>query len=223
MSPPPLVPLRRAARLGLAGAAASRSVLGASFAWLLTLAAVYAADAGPPLPAMAATAAVLFPIAAWATAASLAATSDDLRALFTAANGRARTLVTDALPGSLWTSAAGALGVAANLVLDPHPAPLQHRVVGLALHLACGLTGVALALATTALGLTRGAQTLTIIAAALASALVPLVPPVRPVLAAWSGSRLPPSAWLGVWSLLGPLLLTAALTAATLVLRRHRP
>ena len=223
MNPPPLIPLIRAARLGLATAGASRAVLGAFFVWLLTLAAVYAADAGPPLPVMAATAAVLYPVTAWATAAHLAVTSPDLRAMLTAANGRSRTLVAETLSGLSWVAVTGLLGTAANLVFDPHPAPVHQRLIGLLLHLVCGLVGVALAFTTHALGLTRGAQTLTIIATALASALIPMLPPIRPVLQAWSGSRLPPSAWEGAWSLLGPLALTAALTTATLMLRRRRP
>lgn len=223
MSPPPLIPLNRAVRLGLATAGASRAVLGAFFVWLLTLAAVYGADAGAPLPAMAATAAVLYPVTAWATAAHLASTSPDLRAMLTAASGRSRTLVAETVPGLSWVVVTGLLGTAANLVFDPHPAPVHQRLIGLGLHLVCGLVGVALAFTTHALGLTRGAQTLAIIATALASALIPMLPPIRPVLQAWSGSQLPASVWEGAWSLLGPLALTAVLTAATLILRRRHP
>lgn len=221
MSPPPLIPVTRAARLSLATAGTSRSVLGAAFVWLLTLAAVYAADAGPPLPAMAATAAVLYPVTAWATAAQLAMTSPDLRAMLTAASGRWRTLLAEAAPGLVWVVVTALLGVAVNLIFDPHPAPVYERLLGLVLHLVCGLAGVSLAFAAHALGLTRGAQTLTIIAMALASALTPMLPPIRPVLQAWSGSQLPSSTWQGAWSLVGPLVLSSALTAATLALRRR--
>src|SRR5206468_1837575 len=72
---PPLVPVGRVLRLGATAAVASRSLLAATFAWLAVLAAVYAADAGPPRQAMAFTAALLFPVAAGAAAAQLAAGS----------------------------------------------------------------------------------------------------------------------------------------------------
>ena len=168
-----------------ATAPTSRAVLGASFTWLALLVGVYAADAGPPLPAMATTAAVLFPIAAWATAAHLAATSDDLRAVLTAATGRPVALLLDAVPALIWLIGAAVTGVAAATLFDPHPAPPVHWVLGLALHLLSGLVGVALALTLQALRQTRGGQTLTILAAALASALVPF-PPIRPLLQAAS-------------------------------------
>jgi hypothetical protein len=169
----PVVPIARAARLGLATAAASRSVLAASFAWLVVLATVHAADAGPPLPALAVTATLLLPIAAWATAAQLAAGSADLPQLLTAA--------------------AGGL---ANLVLDPHPAPLTERLLGALLHLVCGAVGLALALALHAGHVTRGVQALVAVAASLASARLAWLPPARPVLSTWGArGRTPARSW----------------------------
>jgi hypothetical protein len=217
-----LVPLRRAAGIGLVTAAADRAVLGATFAWLLVLAGVYAADAGAVLPATATTAVLLFPIAAWATAAGLAATSEDVRALLTAAIGRPATLLCDAVPALAWLVAAAALGVAAPLLFDPHPAPPGQRLLGLALHLCSGVSGTALAFFLSALRTSRGAQTLLIVAAAVASALVPYLPPIRPLLQAWSAPDHPAGPALQVWSVLGPVLLAAVLGLGTAALRRHR-
>ena len=163
----PAVPLRRAARLGVATAVSSRSVLAASTAWLVVLAAVYAADAGPPLPALAATAALLLPVCAWATAAHLAATSADLRQVLVAADGPVRTLAADAVPALLWLVAATAAGVVANIVADPHPAPLGARLLGALLHLLCGGVGAGVALALHAARVTRGVQALVVGAGSL--------------------------------------------------------
>jgi hypothetical protein len=218
MTPP--VPITRATGLGLATAAASRSVLAASFSWLVLLAAVYAADAGPPLPALAVTASVLLPIAAWATAAQLAATSADLRQVLTAADGRARVLIADALPPLLWVLAATAVGVLANAVLDPHPAPLTDRLLGALLHLLCGVVGAALALALHAGHVTRGVQALVVVAASLASARLGGLPPAGPVLSTW-GAGEPPGPLVAGWALTGPVLVTAGLLTVTLWLRRR--
>jgi hypothetical protein len=216
----PVVPLTRAARLGLRTAAASRSVLAASFAWLALLAAVYAADAGPPLSALAFTAAALLPLAAWATAGQLAATSADLRAVLVAADGQLRVLVADALPPLAWVLAATVAGELANLVADPHSAPVGARLLGALLHLLCGLTGAALALALHAGHVTRGVQSLAVVAATLASARLAALPPAGPVLSTW-GAGATPGAVAAGWALLGPVVVTAGLLAVTLRLRRR--
>lgn len=219
MSGPP-VPLSRAVRLGLAGALASRSLLAASFAWLLVLAAAYASDAGPPRGAGAFTAALLLPVAAWATAAFLAASSDDVRALLAAADGRGRVLLADALPPALWVGAAALLGTLAGLLFDARPAPAVDRLLVLALHLGCGAVGVALALLLHAGRLSRGTQVVAVVAATLASGRLAWLPPVGPVLAAWTSGRTPATS-LAVWSLTGPLVVAALLAAGTAVLRRR--
>jgi hypothetical protein len=219
VSPP--VPLARATRLGLATAASSRSVLAASMVWVVVLAAVYAADAGPPLSALAFTAAVLLPVAAWATAAQLAATSADLRQVLTAADGRGRVLVADAVPPLLWVLVATGAGVLANAVLDPHPAPLTDRLLGVLLHLACGAVGAALAFALHAGHVTRGVQALVVVAASLASARLAWLPPAGPVLSTW-GAGADPGPLVAVGALVGPVLMTAGLLVVTLWLRRRR-
>ena len=216
----PAVPLRRAARLGLVTAAASRSVLAASFAWVLVLATLYAADAGPPLPALAFTAAALLPLSAWATAAHLAASSDDLRQLLTAANGRVRVLAADAVPPLVWLAAATAAGVLANVVLDPHPASVGTRLLGALLHLLCGAVGVGAGLALHALRVTRGVQVLVVVAGSLASARLAGLPPAGPVLSTW-GAGEEPGAAVAAWALLGPPAVTAVLVAVTLGIRRR--
>lgn len=215
------VPLTRAARLSLAGATASRSLLAATFAWLVVLGATYAADAGPPLPAAAFTAAVLLPLAAWATAAVLAASSDDLRALLTAADGRARVLLVDTAVPLLWVVAAAVVGVAAGLLFDPHPAPAVDRVIALAVHLLCGAVGVGMALLLHASGLSRGVQVLVVVAASLASGRLGWLPPAGPVLLAWGTGR-PPGTAVAVWSFAGPVVVAALLAAGTVRLRRRR-
>ncbi|WP_138760281.1 hypothetical protein [Modestobacter altitudinis] len=217
----PVVPLSRVARLGMATAASSRSVLAASFGWLAVLAAVYAADAGPPLPALAATAALLLPVSAWATAAHLAATSADLRQVLVAADGPVRTLVADAVPALLWLLAATAAGVLADVAADPHPAPVGVRLLGALLHLLCGCVGVALALALHAGRVTRGVQALVVVAVSLASARSPWLPPAGPVLSTW-GSGEQPGVLLAGWAMGGPVLVTAGLLAVTLRCRRRR-
>jgi hypothetical protein len=217
----PVVPLGRAARLGMATAASSRSVLAASFAWVVVLAAVYAADAGPPLPALAATAALLLPISAWATAAHLAATSADLRSVLVAADGPVRTLVADAVPALLWLVAATAAGVVANVVADPHPAPVGARLLGVLVHLLCGGVGIALALALHAGHVTRGVQALVVVAASLASARLSWLPPAGPVLSTW-GTGEPSRALQAGWAIGGPVLVTVGLIVITLRCRRRR-
>ena len=214
------VPLRRAARLGLVTAAASRSVLAATFAWIVVLAALYAADAGPALPALASTAAALLPIAAWATAAHLAATSADLRQLLTAANGQVRVLLTDAVPPLAWLAAATASGVLANAVLDPHPASLGTRLLGALLHLLCGAVGVGAGLALHAARVSRGVQVLLVVAGTLASARLAWLPPAGPVLSTW-GAGEAPSVAAASWALLGPGAVTAVLVVLTLGIRRR--
>lgn len=218
----PLVPLRRAVLVGLATGAASRAVLAASIGWLVLLGAVYASDAGPALPALAVTAAALYPLSAWAAAAQLAGTSQNLRAVLTAACGRPRTLLADAVPPLLWVAAATVFGVLANLVFDPHPATLSQLLLGTALHLLCGVTGVGLALAAHARDLSRGATPVLIIAATLATLLVVRVPPAGPMLRAWTNPGRPPSTAAGTWALLGPLALAAAFVLTAATTRRHR-
>jgi hypothetical protein len=218
MSPP--VPLGRATVLGLATAAASRSVLAASSAWVVVLAAVYAADAGPPLSALAATAVVLLPVAAWATAAHLAATSADLRQVLTAADGRTRVLLADALPAVAWVVAATAAAVLANVVLDPNPAPVADRLLGVVLHLLCGCVGGALALALHAGHVSRGVQALVVVAATLASARLAWLPPAGPVLSSWGAGEAPAAAG-AAWALVGPAVVTAGLLVLTLRCRRR--
>jgi hypothetical protein len=206
----PLVPVSRGLLLTLTAATASRSLLAAGFAWFLTLAAVYAADAGPPLSAMAVTAALLLPISAWASAAALAATGEDLRGVLTAAGGRLRALLVDAV-----------LGVVAPLVFDPHPAPAGHWLLGLLLHLLCGAVGVGLALLFSALRLSRGVQALLVVAAGLLSARLRWLPPDGPVLSIWgAGKRTGPSAT--AWALAGPVLIALLLVVAAAVVRRRR-
>ncbi len=141
--------------------------------------------------------------------------------MITAADGRSGALFLDAVPSLAWLAAAAALGVAAPALFDPHPAPLEQWLLGLVLHLLSGLTGLALAFLLHALGMTRGAQTLTIVASSVASALVPHLPPIRPLLQAWTVPRPPPGTAMELWSLLGPALLTTALTIATAALPRR--
>jgi hypothetical protein len=207
--------------LALTTATASRSLLAAGFAWFLGLAAVYAADAGPPLSAMAVTAALLLPISAWAAAAALAATGADLRAVLTAADGRLRALLVDALLPLLTVLAAAVLGVAAPLVFDPHPAPAGDWLLGLVLHLLSGIVGCALALLLSALQLSRGAQALLVIAISVLSARLRWLPPAGPVLAGW-GAGGAPSPGLAAWAVAGPVVVAALLVLAAAVVRRRR-
>ena len=217
----PLVPLSRALRLGLAGALASRSLLAATFAWLLVLAAVYASDAGPPLTAAAFTSVVLLPVGAWATAALLGSLSEDLRALLTAANGRSRVLLADGLLPALWVVGAGIVGVLAGMVFDPHPDSLLHRALALVLHLLCGAVGVALGLVLHAAGLSRGTQLVVVVAAAVVSGRLSWMPPAGPVLVAWGADR-PAAPGLVTWALVGPVLVAGLLVAMAVRLRRRR-
>ena len=220
MNKPP-IPMARAVRLGLATAAASKSLLAASFFWIVVLAGVYAADAGPPLSALAFTAAALLPISAWATAGYLSATNADLRQVATAANGSVRVLVADALTPIAWVLVAAAAAVIANAVLDPHPAPLSTRLFGGLLHLVCASVGVGLALALHAGRTTRGVQALLIVAATLPSARLRWLPPAGPILSTWGSAK--PSGWGStMWALIGPIAISTGLLAITLRLRRRR-
>jgi hypothetical protein len=217
----PLVPVGRAVRLGAAAAVASRSLLGATFVWLGTLAGVYASDAGPPRQAMAFTAALLFPAAAWAAAAMLAAGSDDLRAVLTAADGRGRVLAADTALPLAWVLGAAGTGVLASLLFDPHAAPATSFLLGAVLHLLTGAGGAALALLLDALRLPRGVQLVVVVLAGLASGRLAALPPIGPVLAAWSGDA-DPGTTAAAWSFAGPLLLVAALLSCTAAVRRRR-
>ena len=221
MSAPPLVPVPRALRLTLTAATASRSLLAAALAWLLVLAAVYASDAGPPLPAMAVTASALLPIGAWVAASALGATGDDLRAFLTAADGRPRALLVDALGPVLAVAGAAVLGVAAALVFDRHPAPVGSWFLGGALHLLTGAVGVALALLLHALRLSRGAQTVVVILATVASGRVRWLPPDGPLLSTWGAGREPSTA-VAVLALAGSAAVAAVLVVAAAAVRRRR-
>jgi hypothetical protein len=218
----PLVPVRRAVALGLACGLASRAVLAATIGWLVVLGAVYASDAGPVLPALVVTAAALFPLAAWAGAAHLTSTSEDLRALLTAASGRHRALLADAVPPLLWTAAAAATGTLAAVVFDPHPAPPRDYLLGAALHLLAGVTGAALALTAHALRLTRGGTALLILTATVATLLLPGFPPAGPALHAWADPAHQPGAAAALWATFSPLAATAALAIATAAARARR-
>jgi hypothetical protein len=213
--------LARALRLTLTAATASRSLLAAAAAWLLVLGAVYASDAGPPISAMAVTAAALLPIGAWAAASSLAATGDDLRALLTAADGRPRVLLVDALGPALAVAGAAVLGVVAPLLFDPHPAPLGEWFLGGALHLLCGAVGVGLALLLHALRLSRGVQAVVVVLAAVLSARLRWVPPAGPVLATWGTGREPSPAF-ATWAVAGSAVVAAVLVGAAGLVRRRR-
>jgi hypothetical protein len=217
----PLVPPARVLRLQAAGVLSSRSLLSATAVWLGVLAAVYAADAGPPRQAMAFTAAALFPAAAWAAAAALAAGSADLRAVLTAADGRGRVLAVDLLLTSAWVGGATVAGVLAPVVFDPHPASAADIAVGVGLHLACGSAGVGLALLLHAAGTGRGVQAAVVVLVGLLSGQVATLPPIGPVLAAWGSDRDPGTA-AEVWSFVGPALLAAVLVGCTAAVRRRR-
>lgn len=221
MSPPPLVPVARALRLTVTAATASRSLLAAAFAWLLVLAAVYAGDAGPPLPAMAVTAAALLPIGAWAASSSLGATGDDLRAFLTAADGRLRALLIDTLAPALAVVGAAVLGVAAALVFDRHPASVGSWFLGGGLHLLCGAVGIALALLLHALRLSRGMQAVVVVLATAASGRIRWLPPDGPLLSTWGAGR-EPSAAFTVLALAGPVVVAAVLAGAAAGVRRRR-
>lgn len=216
-----LVPPARVLRLQAAGVLSSRSLLTATAVWLGALAAVYAADAGPPRQAMAFTAAVLFAAAAWASAAALAAGSADLRAVLTAADGRGRVLAVDLLLSGAWLAAATVAGVVAPLVFDPHPATAADVAVGTGLHLACGSAGVGLALLLHAAGTARGVQAAVVVLVGLVSGQLAALPPIGPVLAAWASDR-DRGPTLAVWSLAGPVLLAAVLVGGTAAVRRRR-
>jgi hypothetical protein len=217
----PLVPVGRAVRLGATAAVASRSLLGATFAWLAALAGVYASDAGPPRQPMAFTAALLFPVAAWATAAMLAAGSDDLRAVLTAADGRGRVLLADTALPLAWLLGAAVTGVLAPLLFDPRPAPATTFLLGALLHVLTGAAGAALALLLHALRVSPGVQLLVVVLAGLASGRLALLPPIGPVLAAWSGDADPGTA-AAVWSFAGPLVVVVALATGAAAVRRRR-
>ena len=217
----PLVPVGRVLRLHAAGVLSSRSLLAATAVWFGVLAAVYAADAGPPRQAMAFTAAMLFAAAAWATAAQLAAGSADLRAVLTAADGRGRVLATDVLLSSVWLAGATFVGVLAPLVFDPHPATSSDIAVGTGLHLACGMAGMALALLLHAAGTARGTQAAVVVLFGLVSGQLAVLPPIGAVLAAWAGDRDRGTA-SAVWSFVGPVVLAVVFVAATVALRRRR-
>jgi hypothetical protein len=221
VSSPPLIPVGRAARLALTAGVASRSLLAALLIWFATLGAVYASDAGPPLSAMAVTASVLLPVAAWAGAASLGALGQDLRALLTAAAGRPRALLVDALPVLAVVVAAAVAGVAAAALFDPHPAPAGVLVLGLLLHLLGGCAGGSLALVLHAAGVSRGSQVVVVLLATLASARVRWLPPDGPLLAWWGTSRSPGVADT-VLAVGGPAVEVALLVAAAAALRRRR-
>jgi hypothetical protein len=217
----PLVPPARVLRLQAGGVLASRSLLAATAVWLGLLAAVYAADAGPPRQAMAFTAAALFPAAAWAAAAALAGGSPDLRAVLTAADGRGRVLGVDLLLSSAWVGGATVVGVLAPVVFDPHPASGADIAVGVGLHLACGSAGVGLATLLHAAGTGRGVQAAVVVLAGLLSGQVAALPPIGSVLAAWGSGRDRGTA-AEVWSFVGPVLLAAVLVTGTAALPRRR-
>lgn len=209
-------------RIGVLAAATSRSTVAASLAWFLLLGAVYASDAGPPLPAMAFTAAALFPIAAWAALSQLAATSSDLRSLQTAASGPGRVLVADAAPGLLWAGAAAVVGVLACVGLDPQRPSGWTAALGLGLHALTAAAGVASALALSSYGLNRGSSTLLVVTGTVACIVFPVAPPVGPVLSAWADAEHPPSPAGAAYPWVSGLVLVGVLVSLAVSARRRR-
>jgi hypothetical protein len=167
------------------------------------------------------TAGFLFPLAAWATSAQLAALSPDVRALLTAASGRRQSFVADLVPPMAWVAAASLLGFVANQLLDAHPLVGQRRLLGLVLRLVTGSAGIALGLAVHARQLTRGTTGLLILGVAMVSVLVPWLPPEGPVLRAWADGLRHPTGFEQVWAIAGPLLATAVLLAVAARWRRR--
>ena len=89
------------------------------------------------------------------------------------------------------------------------------------LHLLCGAVGVGAGLALHAGRVTRGVQTLVVVAGALLSARLPWLPPAGPLLSTWGAGETPGAA-AATWALLGPVLVTAGLLALTVRLRHRR-
>jgi hypothetical protein len=216
-----LIPLPRAVQVLTLAGISNRAPLGGTLGWALLVAAVYASDAGPPVPAMAFTAAALFPAAAWVTSALHASLSDDLRSILVAGCGRTRALLIDTCAPLLWVAAIALTGVIACRALDPHPPRLSQCGIGAALHLLSGTCGVALGLLVRAGRLTRGATTLAITAATVLSLVVSHVPPLGPELATWGGSD-HVAADDVVWSIAETLALLSVLTWWAAMLRRRR-
>jgi hypothetical protein len=216
----PLLPVGRAVCLGLVAAGASRSALAAAVVWLAVLAAVYAADPGPALTAMAVTAVALFPIAAWLGAALLHAVDRGLRAVVVAALGRGRALLADALTCLLAVAAAGVLGVLAAVLFDPTSPTAGEALVGLALHLVCGAAGVGLALLLHGWGLPRGVQAVVVLLCTLVSGRLRWLPPEGPVLSTWATGALPGPA--GTALAVGGAVAVAVLLTAGAALARRR-
>jgi hypothetical protein len=207
-------------RLGLVAAVASRSALAAGVAWLAVLAAVYATDPGPALTAMAVTALALFPLAAWLGAALLHALDRGLRAVLAAAMGRGRALLADLLVCLLAVVAAGALGVLAAVLFDPHRPTPRDALVGGGLHVVCGAAGVALALLLHGCAVPRGVQAVVVLLATLVSGRLRWLPPEGPVLSTW-GTGSPPGTAGAVAALGGAVAVAALLTAGAALARRR--
>lgn len=205
--------------LGLVAAVASRGTLAAAVAWLAVLAAVQATDPGPALTAMPVTALALFPLGAWPGAALLHALDRGLRAVLVAALGRGRALLADVLTVLLGVAVAGVLGVLAAVLFDPAPPTVRDALPRAALHVVCGVAGVALALLLHACAVPRGVQAVVVLLGTFSGRLRWL-PPEGPVLSTW-GTGAPPGP-TGTAVALGGAVVVAGLLRAAAALARRR-
>jgi hypothetical protein len=115
--------------------------------YLAVLAVLYSGDAGGPLPAYAATAGALYPVAAWLAVVVAGGEEPAQRAVTTvAAGGWARML--GGVLGAALVLDAGlvVLGTLVPVVVNPHPYPPVDVLAGAVGHVVCGVTGTAVGL-----------------------------------------------------------------------------
>ncbi|NHC13118.1 hypothetical protein G9H71_04910 [Motilibacter sp. E257] len=119
----------------------SRRCLAAWTVYAALLAAVYASDAGPPLPAYASTAGALCAVALWIVLTGFVTDRSTTSLLAAAAGGAARLHGLQAAAGLVASLPLVALAVGWGWAAGPHPAASRTLAVGLLAHLAAVLVG----------------------------------------------------------------------------------
>ena len=188
---------------------------------LLVLAVLYSADAGPPVPAGALSAALLVPVAAWLH--RLAATAESAPFADVSAvrlGGPVRRGAARLLAGLVVGAALAVVSVVWAVLANPHPYPPRTVALLLGLHLVQAAAGAGLgSCVSPPLRVPVGAAVLAVAGWTVGSLALPWLPPAGPVLAAFAvegagGGAAPGGGAGGRWAAVAAALGFAAATAA---------
>lgn len=170
-----------------------QTALAPVLAYLAVLGAVYASDAGPPVPAGSVTAVALMPVSAWLL--RLAATAERppyAEVTAVAVGGRGRLHLARCL--AVLVVATGLTGVSLlwAALANPHPYRADTLLTMVGMHLAEATAGVGIgSLVAPPLPVAAGAAVVTVTAVVVVSLVVAWLPPLNPLLRVLDHTPLP--------------------------------